>query len=255
MLNLRMYEEGQLTNNQVLIVDDDQDMREMVSTILKLEGYEVLEASNSAEMYQILENNKITLILLDLMLQGDDGLTIMINLQPEYDIPVIMLTGKGGIIDKVVGLEVGADDYITKPFHARELIARIRTVIRRHSPNVSPPSLAQKETKILSFCGFELDIYAHVLTNPDGVDIKITSHEYTILYALIKSAGRALSRNQLLNHLNTDTREWSPSDRSLDVLIAKIRKKLGDNPKSPQFIRTIRQTGYMFIATIRVRTT
>lgn len=236
-----------MTKPLILIVDDDADMRATIRNILELEYFEVIEAANANEMYDKLDKNNVSLILLDLILQEVDGLEIMRELKPKIDIPVIMLTGKSDVIDKIVGLEIGADDYITKPFHAKELLARIKSVIRRSSKN---PISKSTRNRIYSFCDYKLDVYAHTLTSPEGMDLNITSNEYTILTSLINSAGRVLSREQLLNHLDSRVTEHSPYDRSLDVLIAKIRKKIDDSASSPKCIRTIRQAGYMFIADV-----
>lgn len=241
-----------LTNDLILIVDDDPVMRASISAILELDAYRVDEAVRATDMYNILERKKVSLILLDITLQeGEDGLSILKNMPSKYDVPVVLLTGKGDIIDKVVGLELGADDYITKPFHARELLARIKMVLRRNACN-SVITQQQNATALLSFHGWNLDVYARTLINPQGDDVKITTYEFVVLHALIQAKGRTLSRDQLLSELSSGGREWYPLDRSLDVLIAKIRKKLGCNPKAPKFIRTVRQKGYMFITDVSV---
>lgn len=234
----------------ILIVDDDDDMRDTVHALLELDGFKVIEARNARELYQQLQQHDVSLILLDIGLPESDGLSIMRELRPQYDIPVVMLTGKDDIIDKVVGLELGADDYITKPFHGRELTARLKTVLRRYNQPEATPAAIKQDRHVISFNGWKMDIYAHTLFNPDGVEVRMTSHEFSILNALIKSAGRVLTRDQLMEQINKGGRRWEPFDRSLDVMIAKIRKKLGETAKHPKFIRTIRQSGYMFIADI-----
>ncbi len=240
----------------ILIVDDDEDMRDTIRAILELEGYKVIEADDADSMYSAVKAHNISLILLDLVLPGSDGLTIMKGFRPTSSIPVIMLTGKGDVIDKIVGLEIGADDYITKPFHARELTARIKSVLRRNTtaPDALQPNVynaCEKDTNTISFNDWKLDLYTHTLSDPKGNNVNITGHEFSILQVLMDSAGRVLSREQLLDHMSVGKKEWSPFDRSLDVLIAKVRKKLGDNSKAPTFIRTIRQSGYMFIAEVK----
>ena len=235
----------------ILIVDDDEDMRDTIRASLEMAGYKTIEAGDSTSMFKLIETNDVSLILLDLVLPGSDGLQIMRDLRPVSDIPVVMLTGKGDIIDKIVGLEVGADDYITKPFHGRELTARIKSVLRRKQPNVPEGTSSDgDEVRAITFNGWELNLFSHTLTDPQGEDVKITGHEFAILKALTESAGRVLSRDQLLDRMSVGEREWSPFDRSLDVMIAKVRKKLGDVPKDPKFIRTVRQSGYMFIADV-----
>lgn len=234
-------------------MDDDKAIRTTVRSVLEYDNYTVYEASNAEELYDIIQNKEISLIILDIMLDGEDGLTILSELHPAYNIPVIMLTGKGDPIDTVIGLEVGAEDYIAKPFNSRELLARVKKVIQRKTAEIknSPPLIST--CKYLSFSGWKLDVYAHALINPEGVEVKITSNEFIILKALLNSAGIVLSRDQMINHLNTDVKKWSPYDRSLDVLIAKIRKKLNDSTTAPKFIRTIRQVGYMFIAEVETQ--
>lgn len=238
------------TKDMILIVDDDEDMRETIRALLELDGFNVIEAGDAQGMYKMLESHKVSLILLDLVLPDSDGLTIMRQFRPKSNIPVVMLTGKGDVIDKIVGLEIGADDYITKPFHNRELTARIKSVLRRHAPAIAPVAEEETKARIAVFEGWNLDFYAHTLSGPDGHEVKITSHEFALLKALVESAGRVLTRDQLLDLIGSGGREWSPYDRSLDVLVAKVRKILGDSPKSPKFIRTIRQSGYMFIADV-----
>lgn len=240
----------------ILIVDDDEDMRDTIRVVLELDGYKVIEAADADGMHAMVKEHDISLILLDLVLPGSDGLTIMREFRPTSSIPIVMLTGKGDVIDKIVGLEVGADDYITKPFHARELTARIRSVLRRNTfvEAVSQPEVCkvdEKDSHVVSFNDWKLDLYAHTLSDPKGKNVNITGHEFSILQVLVESAGRVLSRDQLLDHMSVGEREWSPFDRSLDVLVAKVRKKLGDSAKMPTFIRTIRQSGYMFIAEVK----
>lgn len=231
----------------ILIVDDEEEFRDVVSALLELNGFEVIEAANVEEMYQKLDENDISLILLDIGLPENDGLSTLKELRPKNDIPIVLLTGKGDINYKVVGLELGADDYITKPFHSHELVARIKNIIRRTSSG-SEETINNKYDKI-TFHGWILNTRTHRLTNPEEVNIPITGHEFSILHALVKSAGRTLSREQLLDKVG-NSRKHDPFDRSLDVMVAKLRRKLGDNAKMPHLIRTIRQVGYMFIGKI-----
>jgi len=232
----------------ILVVDDEEDMRDIVRTLLELNGFDVIEATSAEEMFTQIDDHKISLIILDIGLPESDGLTAMKETRVNYDIPIVLLTGKGNVIDKVLGLELGADDYITKPFHSHELIARIKTVLRRSNKSVANTPNNTDKKALVSFNGWKLDPNSQRLTNPDNTEVAITSHEFTILYALIEAAGRPLSRDQLLDNVSDGRRDYSPFDRSLDVMIAKLRKKLGDSPQKPRFIRTIRQSGYMFIA-------
>lgn len=237
-------------SERVLIVDDEEDIRDIVGTLLEMNGFDAIEAKNVGEMNQKITDNELSLIILDIGLPDSDGLTALKKIRGQLDIPIILLTGKDDVIDKVVGLELGADDYITKPFHSHELIARIKSVLRRsgaQKPNDNNEAIIADSIK---FNGWVLEPPTQKIFNPENEEVVFTSHEYSILYALVKSAGRTLSREQLLDSVGTGRNEYSPYDRSLDVMIAKIRKKLLDDPKQPTFIRTIRQTGYMFIAKI-----
>ncbi len=237
-------------SEKVLIVDDEEDIRDIVGTLLEMNGFTAVEAGDVDEMHGQISSNDLSLIILDIGLPGSDGLTALKKLRGTLDIPIILLTGKNDVIDKVVGLELGADDYVTKPFHSHELIARIKTVLRRANTQVSTEENKAEVADVIHFNGWSLEPNTQRLFDPAKTEIVFTSHEFSILYALILSAGRTLSREQLLDSVGTGRSEYSPYDRSLDVMIAKIRKKLDDNPKKPSFIRTIRQTGYMFIAKI-----
>ncbi len=240
-----------IMNELILVVDDEEDLREVVRALLELNGFDVIEAENAEEMYDKIRDNNISLILLDIGLPVNDGLSALRTLRPEYDIPIVLLTGKGDVIDKVVGLELGADDYITKPFHSHELVARLRNILRRSISTKSLRKVLKNEKKVISFNGWRLDIHAQLLINASNEEINITGHEFAILNALINSAGRTLSRSQLLDDIAPGKVELSPYDRSLDVMVAKLRKKLGDSPRRPRFIRTVRQLGYMFIADVQ----
>ena len=233
----------------ILIVDDEEEMRDIVRTLLELNGFEAIEASSAEEMFDQISRNNLALIILDIGLPESDGLTAMKELRQEHDIPVVLLTGKGDVIDKVVGLELGADDYITKPFHSHELIARVKTVLRRANKTAQKlTSNSTSEQDYFVFNDWKLNVNTQNLKDPNNEEVAITSHEFYILHALIRFAGKSLTREQLLDFIGNGKREYSPYDRSLDVMIAKLRKKLNDSPKQPRFIRTIRQSGYMFIA-------
>ncbi len=238
-------------SDQILIVDDEEEIRDIVRTLLEMNGFGVVEAQNVEELNAKIAEQDFSLIILDIGLPESDGLTAMKKLRLQYDIPIVLLTGKGDVIDKVIGLELGADDYITKPFHSHELIARIKSVLRRSHLSNNQPVEPSAENATISFNDWSINTGAQRLFNPDNEEVQLTSHEFSILHALIKAAGRALSREQLLDSVATGRGEYAPYDRSLDVMIAKIRKKLGDNPKKPQFIKTIRQSGYMFIGEIK----
>lgn len=234
----------------ILVVDDDPDMRETVCMALLRDGYRVQEAEDGRGMRGILEQFHIDLVILDLVLLGESGLDLARELRNSSDIPLIMLTGKDNVIDKVVGLEIGADDYITKPFHARELVARIGTVLRRARSNTGKvgPDSGETSPGMIRFGDWQLDLFGQRLTGSNGDVVMLTTYEFLVLSALAQRTGKALSRDQIMD-LVAD-REWNPFDRSIDVLIGKIRRKLGDDSRNPQFIRTIRNIGYMFVAEV-----
>ena len=234
----------------ILIVDDDTDMRGTFRRVLERDGYMVHEACNGTEMADILEGSTIDLVLLDLMLPGEDGLSLARNLRERSSIPIVIVTGKDDVVDKIVGLEVGADDYVTKPFNARELTARIGAILRRFQL-VSTEKQENKNNenrKIVRFLGWELDLNAARLTDQDGKNANLTTFEFQLLTVFVERPNRTLSRDQILD-LSTN-RESYPYDRSIDVMIGKVRRKLGDDPKNPRFIRTVRNLGYIFIADV-----
>ena len=233
----------------ILIVDDDQQLRETLRSVLAQYDFNAEEAKNGAELRQVIDNKPIDLILLDLGLGGEDGLALVREIQRSSDIPIIMLTGRSDIIDKIVGLEIGADDYITKPFHNRELIARIMSVLRRSqkTPKVNGTPVSSNNN-VAKFGGWELGLSSQSLVAPDGQNASLTAYEFRILALLVQNAKKTLSRDRILDLARGQ--DWSPSDRSIDVIVGKLRKKLGDNPVDPTYIKTIRSFGYMFIADV-----
>lgn len=235
----------------ILVVEDDPDMRETVCMALLRDSYRVQEAEDGRGMRAVLAQSHVDLVILDLVLPGESGLDLARELRSSSDIPLIMLTGKDNVIDKVVGLEIGADDYITKPFYARELVARIGTVLRRSASNTgkAEPVSDEAPPSMIRFGDWKLDLVGQRLTGANGGVVVLTTYEFLVLSALAQHSGKALSRDQIMN-LVAD-REWNPFDRSIDVLIGKIRKKLGDNSRNPEFIRTIRNIGYMFVADVQ----
>ena len=233
----------------VLVVDDERDMRQMVCRALQREGYRTLEAGDGAEMRQILGARDVDLVVLDIMLPDTDGFTLAREIRASSTMPIIMLTGRDDVVDKVAGLEIGADDYLTKPFHPRELTARVRSILRRSSsPDPVASNATGKETKTAHFDGWALDFGTFRLVTPKGDDVGLTSYEFQVLAVLVQNSKRVLSRDQILD-LVAD-REWNPYDRSIDVLIGKIRKKLEDDPAQSEYIKTVRGIGYMFVADV-----
>jgi len=233
-------------NKSILVVDDDPEILRMVSTYLTGEGYSVETASNGARMGEILKAQAVDLVILDLGLPGQDGLDLAHALRAKSDIGIIILTGRGAVVDRVVGLEVGADDYLTKPVSLRELLARVRSVLRRQVA-----SLAKRGPKSPSqarFAGWSLDFNARKLTTSNGTEIPLTTAEFRLLGALVVEAQQPVHRDRLLELVAE--REWTPYDRSVDVLVGKLRQKIEPNPKSPSLIKTERGVGYLLSADV-----
>ena len=228
------------TRQRVLIVEDDREVRETVAEYLGSHGYEVREAADGAAMRKLLGDAIPELVLLDVRLPGEDGLSLARWLRERHDLSIIMVTAAGEVIDRVVGLEVGADDYIGKPFDLRELLARVKSVLRR-SAGAKPAAASRR----VPFGSCMLDLDQHQLVGSAGEDIPLTAMEFDLLRAFAEHPNRVLSRDQLLTL--TRNREWEPFDRSIDIRIARLRRKIEDDPDNPKTIKTIRGSGYIFI--------
>lgn len=229
---------------RILVVDDDPRICRLLQRILRPEGYVVETAPDGPAMWRILRARPSDLVILDLRLPGgEDGLTLARRLRAESDISLIMLTGRSEPVDKVIGLELGADDYVTKPFDRRELLARIRSVLRR-SPERNPQGGSDARPAAITFARWTLDPAEREVISPEGVHIVLTYYEFELLAALVQRPRRALSRDQILDCIAD--RRWHPNDRSIDVLIGKLRRKLGEDPRQPRLIKTVRGIGYMF---------
>jgi DNA-binding response OmpR family regulator len=226
---------------RVLVVDDDESLRDLLLGYLRREGFEVNGVEDGSGMFTWLEQNQADILILDLMLPGDDGLTLARRLRTQTDIPIIMLSARGDDIDRIVGLEVGADDYLAKPFNPRELLARIRAVLRRRARTAAPESAA--ETQIAAFGPYRLDLDARQLTR-DGEPVTLTGSEFDLLRIFIENPNRMLDRDRLLDLLKGYER--NPFDRSIDVQVARLRAKIEPNKKQPRYIRTVWGRGYMF---------
>ena len=230
------------TPTRILVVDDDADLRELISHFLGQNGFEVQTAAQGRDMDKVLARDDIHLIVLDYMMPGEDGLSICKRLKEQGGPPVIMLSARGEEIDRIVGLELGADDYMAKPFHPRELLARIRAVMRRREANTGLNGFGEK-SPISHFFNWQLDNIKRTLVRPDGVQVALSNAEFELLRVFLDRPGRALSRDQILDYLhgpNTDS-----FDRAIDVQISRLRKKLSDDTNE-DIIRTIRGIGYMF---------
>jgi len=231
------------TSGRVLIVEDDREVRETVADYLASHGYEVGQAPDGPAMRKALGAAIPDLVLLDVRLPGEDGLALARWLRERHDVAIIMLTAAGEVIDRVVGLEVGADDYIGKPFDLRELLARIKSVLRRADKSkAKAPSAASRR---VAFGSCQLDLDRHQLIGAGGEDIPLTAMEFDLLRAFAEHPNRVLSRDRLLTL--TRNREWEPFDRSIDIRIARLRRKIEDDPDNPKTIKTIRGSGYIFI--------
>ncbi len=231
----------------ILIVDDDPRICRLIKHYLGQEGYTVYTAASGQEMRQVLATVSVDLVLLDVRLPDEDGFTLIRELRARPHLSVIMVSGKTDPLDKILGLELGADDYVTKPFNERELLARVRSVLRRsHEANaVSEPT---PKRRIACFAGWQLDLEALKLSSQDGDEVILTTREFQLLSALVEHAPRVLSRDFILELLSG--RDWSPIDRSIDVLIGKLRKKLDDDAQTPMLIKTVRGVGYKMAASI-----
>ena len=231
------------TSEHVLVVDDDPAVRGLIVEYLSTHGYEVTQAESGDSMRSAMAQALPDLVLLDINMPGEDGLTLARQLRSRYDVGIIMVTGSGDVVDRVVGLEVGADDYVTKPFDPRELRARVRSVLRRLQAHVPEANGTARPRVPVGGCALDLD--THQLFAADGREIPITRMEFDLLQVFIEHPQQVLSRDRLLTL--TRNREWEPFDRSIDIRIARLRKKIEDDAERPQVIRTIRGAGYMFV--------
>jgi two-component system, OmpR family, response regulator len=231
---------------QLLVVDDDREIRNLLAGFLTKHGFRVLTAGDGKEMRQVLDDCRTDLVVLDLMLPGEDGLVLCRELRARSELPVIMLTAMAEEIDRIVGLEIGADDYLSKPFSPRELLARIKAVLRR--AHGESPALDAESAGILRFAGWGLDQVGRRVTSPDGREVELTAGEFDLLAAFAARPGRVLSREQLLDLARG--REAKAFDRSIDSLISRLRRKLELDATRPTLIKTVRSGGYVFTATV-----
>lgn len=236
--------------SHLLIVDDDVEVLDLLQKFLRQHGYEVDVASDGQGLWQALERRVPDLVILDVMLPGDSGLVLCQRLQAEYKLAVIMLTAMGELSDRVVGLELGADDYLTKPFAARELLARVRAVLRRAGESPGSPVPASSRA-VLEFSGWQLDVLRRELRSPEGVMIPLSNGEFELLLVFAEHPRRVLSRQQLLDLARGEAHE--AYDRSIDVQVSRLRRKLESDGDSEPLIRTLRNVGYLFTASVTKR--
>ena len=234
----------------LLIVDDDREIRDLVSRFFVKHGYKVATASDARSMEAVLATGPVDLVILDLMLPGKSGLELCRDLRARSPVPILMLTAMGDETDRIVGLEMGADDYIAKPFNPRELLARVRAILRRTTTAAVVGTAAGTAAKRLRFAGWVLDLGRRRLEAPDGLIVDLTTGEYELLMAFAERPQRVLTRNQLLDLARG--RDATPFDRSIDVQVSRIRKKIEADPKAPEMIITVRGDGYMFTPEVEV---
>ena len=218
----------------LLVVDDDPELLELTEEYLSSQGFAVLVAEDGIAMDAALQTNEVDLMILDLMLPGEDGLSIARRMRRDRDLPIIIVSAQGDDVDRIVGLEIGADDYLAKPFNPRELLARVRAVLRRG---------ARREAQTITFGDFELNLSAHRLTR-NGRTVALTSGEFELLDVLVRHPNTVLDRDRILDLLNGTRR--APFDRSIDVRVTRLRSKIEPDPATPVFIKTIWGKGYMF---------
>jgi two-component system OmpR family response regulator len=230
----------------ILIVDDHAEIRDLLGRFLRKHGFRVTEARDGDEMRRILTTARIDLIILDLMLPGDDGLTLCRELRAKSEVPIIMLTAMNEQTDRIVGLEMGADDYVPKPFNPRELLARVKAVLRRTTAGLQSGTGGEQ---LFRFAGWTLDVVKRELQSPNGVVVDLTTGEYDLLLAFIEHPQRVLNRDQLLDLARSRT-SIATYDRSIDVQISRLRRKIEDEASPTPLIKTIRSVGYLFTAPV-----
>ena len=240
-------------NAHILVVDDDPDVRAIVERCLSGAGYTVTLCADGRSFTESLEQGGIDLVIVDLMLPDADGLMLTRGLKERSDIGVVILSGRGDTTERIIGLEIGADDYVAKPFEPRELLARVRSVLRRVNnvaakPETAPPAPADSDARAYSFDGWRLDTSGMTLTSPDGATVPLSSGEFKLLRAFVEHPNRVLSRDQILDW--THDRDSPAFDRAVDIVVGRVRKKIEPDARQPRYIKTIRNAGYMFSAKV-----
>lgn len=238
----------------ILVVDDEEPVRALLRECFELDGYRVLEAKDGDQLFARLENEAVDLITLDINLGGENGFDLARKVRASRNLPIVMITGKGDTIDRVVGLELGADDYIAKPFHVREVQARVRAVLRRYvgsngtaAAAAAPDATANVGTRF-AFSSWVMDTARRELRSTSGEIKELTTAEFNMLAMFLERPSRVLSRDNIMDLLKGH--EWSPFDRSIDSLIVRLRRKIEADPETPQLIKTVRGVGYVFAAQV-----
>ena len=226
----------------ILVVDDEPEIRDMLDEYLVKQGYRVSTAGDGTQMLEVFDSTPVHLVLLDVNMPGEDGFTLARELREHHTVGIIMLTSASEVVDKVVGLEVGADDYVTKPFEPRELLARIKSVLRRMA---SEPILQNAGPATVAFGAFTLNVDTRKLFDSNDDEIELTSMEFDLLKAFADNPNRVLERDRLLDLAGR--RDGDPFDRSIDIRVSRLRRKVEIDPKKPQIIKTVHGVGYMFV--------
>lgn len=239
-------------SHRIMVVDDDPDVRGMLQDFLHLHHFEVGMAQSADEARELLAGFAPDLILLDIGLPGEDGLSLARYIREHHDVAIIIVSGAGDTLDRIIGLEVGADDYLTKPFDTRELLARVKSVLRRYRRNADTADTAAESAgrseaagELIPVGRYRLDCTAEVLLDESGEEVPLTRMEYELLHVLAERPNRPLSRDRILNL--TQNRDWDPYDRSVDIRVARLRQKVEEDPANPRLIRTVRGVGYKFV--------
>jgi len=236
-------------SEHIVVVDDQKEICEVVQQYLSSEGYRISVANDGAGMRRVMAQGPVDLVILDLMLPGEDGLTLARQLREESTVGIIILTGRGETVDRIIGLEMGADDYLPKPFHLRELLARVKSVLRRASVRAQKEPTPTVRSKA-RFAGWNLDLSTRELVSPGGSEVRLTTGEFDLLAAFVNNANQVLSRDRLLDLARN--REAGPFDRTIDVQVGRLRRKLEIDPDKPTMIKTVRGTGYIFTPAVEV---
>ena len=232
--------------DHILIVDDDAEIRGLLRDYLEKNGYRVTAVADGKSMRAALDRAHADLIVLDLMLPGEDGLALCRELRSRSDVPIVMLTARGEEVDRIVGLEMGADDYVPKPFSPRELLARIKGILRRS--RALPENLKPDAARAFRFAGWRLEVAARQLVSPDGVVIPLSGAEFKLLRIFLGHPNRVLTRDQLVDL--TQSREAEAYDRSIDLQVSRLRRRLGEDAREPSIIKTVRSEGYVLAADV-----
>lgn len=238
-------------SEHILVVEDDPTVRSFIEEYLGSQGYRMSGARDGTTMRHIFGKQDVDLVILDLMLPGEDGLELAREIRSESDVPIIMVTGRADTVDRVVGLEIGADDYIPKPFEARELLARVRSVLRRSQRSGGPKSEGRSTQSAAVFAGWRLDLGRRQLHGANGDEVKLTSAEFDLLAAFVNNPDKVLSRDRLLDLVYG--REMFPFERSIDVLVMRLRGKIEDDRANPTLIKTVRGSGYVFTPEVQIQ--